>query len=183
MNNYFTKRWLIGYAYVLSIFAANLAVSYFGLIKMFGLTFPAGALCVGLCFSLRDLVQQEFGHKVWWFMLASMVVSVLSGAVLSHLPIPMWKVVLASAVAFIVSESIDWCVYTITKMDLVYRVAISNIFSGIADSFLFVGIAFGAWGWIPPVYGQATVKYISGLLVIPIILYFRRRRKMQVLYS
>jgi len=179
----FTKKWLFGYAYVLSIFAANLTVSYFGLIKLFGLTFPAGALLIGLCFSLRDLVQNEFGHKVWWFMLAAMIASVFSGVILSHLPIPMWKVVLASAVAFIVSEAIDWFVYTITKMDIVWRVAISNIFSGIADSILFVGIAFGAWGWLPPVYGQFYIKYISGLLVIPLILYFRRKRKQQILYS
>jgi uncharacterized PurR-regulated membrane protein YhhQ (DUF165 family) len=176
LNQYFTKKWLFGYSYVISIFLANLAVSYFGIIKLFGLTFPAGALFIGLCFTFRDLVQNEFGHKVWWFMLASMVVSVLSGVVLSHLPIPIWKVALASGVAFLVSESIDWLVYTITKLNLEYRVVVSNIFSGLADSALFVGIAFGAWGWLPPVYGQFIVKYLSGLLVIPLIIYLRSRQ-------
>lgn len=176
MNQCFTKKWLLGYTYVVSIFLANLAVSYFGIIELFGLKFPAGALFIGLCFTFRDLVQNDFGHKVWWFMLASMVVSTLSGVVLSHLPIPMWKVALASGVAFLVSEAIDWFVYTITKLNLEYRVVISNIFSGLADSALFVGIAFGAWGWLPPVYGQFIVKYLSGLLVIPLIIYFRSRQ-------
>jgi len=183
MQEYFSKRWLIGYSYIVSIFLANLAVSYFGLVNLFGMVVPAGVVFAGLCFSLRDLVQREFGHKVWYFMLASMLVSVLSGAVLSHLPIPMWKVVLASAVAFMASETIDWFVYTVMKKDIIYRVVISNIFSGIADSILFVGIAFGAWGFLPPVYNQAIFKWLSGLLVIPIILYFRQKRKIQVSYS
>ena len=178
MENYFTKRWIIGYCYVLSIFFANLAVAYFGLIKIFGLTTPAGAIFIGLCFSLRDLVQREFGHKVWWFMIASTIVTTLSGVALSHLPIPLWKVAVASAVAFIVSEAIDWLVYTLFTKDIVYRITVSNLFSAPIDSILFVGIAFGAWGLLPPVYGQAIIKYLSGLLVLPIILYFRRRQKL-----
>jgi len=179
MQEYFSKRWLIGYSYILSIFLANLAVSYFGLVNLFGLVFPAGALMIGLTFSLRDLVQREFGHKVWWFMIVSTIVTTLSGVILSHLPIPLWKVALASAVAFIVSESIDWFVYTVMTKDILLRITVSNIFSTIADSILFVGIAFGAWGLLPPVYGQAIVKYTSSLLVLPIILYFRQRSRIQ----
>jgi hypothetical protein len=175
MQDYFSKKWLIGYSYVLSIFLANLAVAYFGLITIGWLVFPAGALCIGITFSLRDLVQRDFGHKVWYFMIASTIVTTISGVALSHLPIPLWRVALASAVAFLVSEAIDWFVFTVLKKDIIFRITVSNIFSTAMDSILFVGIAFGAWGLLPPVYGQFLVKFFSSLLVLPVILYFRRR--------
>ncbi len=178
------KKWYYGISYVFSIFLANLFVSYFGIINLFGLVFPAGAIFIGLTFSLRDLVQREFGHKVWYFMIASMVITTLLGILLSHLPIPLWKVAVASSVAFIVAEALDWLVYTIVSKDIIFRVTVSNLFSAPVDSILFVGIAFGAWGITnPPVYGQAIVKYLSGLLIIPLLLYFRRPKKNVLLFE
>jgi uncharacterized PurR-regulated membrane protein YhhQ (DUF165 family) len=131
---------------------------------------------------MRDFVQREWGHvKVWWFMLITTVITVLMGVALSHLPIPLWKVALASGVAFIVSEAIDWAVYYFLKKDIIWRICVSNIFSTPIDSILFVGIAFGSFSFLaPPVWGQTIVKYISGLLVIPILLYFRNKSQSPV---
>lgn len=173
------KKWYYGIGYVLSIVLANFFVAWFGLVTMFGLTFPAGALFIGLTFSIRDFVQREFGHaKVWYFMIASTIVTAIMGPALSHLPIPLWKVALASGVAFVVSEAMDWAVFYILKKDIIWRICISNIFSTPIDSILFVGIAFGSWSFLaPPVYGQTIVKYLSGLLVIPVIIYFRNKRQ------
>lgn len=172
------KKWYFGIGYMLSIVLANLCVAYFGIVVWFGwLVFPAGAIFIGLTFSMRDFVQREFGHiKVWYFMVATTIITVLMGVILSHLPIPLWKVALASGVAFIVSEAIDWLVFYFLKKDIVWRICVSNIFSTPIDSLLFVGIAFGGWSFLnPPVYGQTIVKYLSGLLVIPFILWNRKR--------
>jgi uncharacterized PurR-regulated membrane protein YhhQ (DUF165 family) len=174
------RKWGVAIGYMLSIIFANLTVSWFGLVTWFGwLTFPAGAVFIGLTFSMRDFVQREWGDlKVWWFMIASTLITTLMGVILSHLPVPLWKVAVGSAVAFIVSEAIDWAVYYFMKKDIIWRICVSNIFSTPIDSILFVGIVFGGWSFLnPPVWGQTLVKYVSGLLVIPIILYFRNKNK------
>lgn len=171
------RKWNFALLYMLSIILGNFFVSYFGIVNMFGLTFPAGALWIGITFSMRDFVQKEWGDgKVWYFMIASTIMTTILGVGLSQLPIPPWKVALASAVAFIVSESIDWLVYWMTKLDITWRIIISNLFSTPIDSMLFVGIAFGSFSFLqPPVYGQAIVKYLSGLLVLPILIFARYR--------
>jgi len=175
-GNYLSRKWIVGYLYVFSIIFGNLLVSYFGIIHFMGLMFPAGALAIGITFSLRDFVQKEFGHKVWYFMISSAIITALLSFILSDLPISPWKVALASSVAFIVSEFIDWLVYTISKKDITFRIVVSNLFSTPIDSILFVGIAFGTFNFFePPVYGQAIVKYLSGLLVLPLIIYIRRK--------
>jgi len=109
-------------------------------------------------------------------MIASLLITCVMGAMLSHLPIPLWKVAAASGVAFIVSEAMDWLVFYLMKKDIIWRICISNLISTPIDSILFVGIAFGSWSFLaPPVYGQAIVKYLSGLLVIPLILWTRKK--------
>lgn len=170
------SKWYFGFGYIFSIILGNLLVAYLGIIKMFGLVFPAGAIAIGLTFSLRDFVQREFGHNVWWFMLISTVITAGLTFVLTNLPVSPVRVAMASAVAFVVSEAIDWLVYTITKKDIIFRIIVSNFFSTPIDSILFVGITFGAFNFFnPPVYGQAIVKYLSGLLVLPFILFLRAK--------
>ena len=170
------NKWILGVAYILSIIFGNLLVVWLGLVHFAGLVFPAGAVAIGLTFSLRDFVQRGFGHKVWWFMLTATIITCLMSFVMADMPIPPWKVAMASTVAFVVSEFLDWLVYTITKKDIVFRIAISNLISTPVDSVLFVGLAFGEFSLLsPPVFGQSIVKYFSGLLVIPIIIYFRRK--------
>lgn len=172
------KKWWFAIAYMVSILLGNLFVVWFGLVKAFGLVFPAGALWIGLTFSARDFVQRHWGDfKVWWFMGISTLITALLGFILpNHLPVSAGTVALASATAFIVAEAIDWVVYTVFKLDIVYRIAGSNLLSTPVDSIIFVGMVFGNYSFLqPPVYGQAIVKYLSGLLVIPIILWNRKR--------
>ena len=162
--------------YVASIILGNFLVVYLGIIHFAGLMFPAGAIAIGLTFSLRDFVQRGFGHRVWYFMIVSTIITALMSFVMADMPIPPYKVALASAVAFMASEFIDWLVYTILKKDIVWRITISNLFSTPVDSILFVGIAFGSFSILqPPVYGQSIVKYASGLLVLPFIIYMRKK--------
>lgn len=170
------SKWFFAIGYILSIVFGNLLVVYLGIINMFGLVFPAGAIAIGLTFSLRDFVQRSFGHKVWYFMIVSTGLTALMSFVMTNMPIPPWQVALASASAFIISESVDWFVYTITNKDIIFRIVVSNLFSTPVDSIVFVGIAFGSFNFFdPPVYGQAIVKYASGLLVIPLIIWSRSK--------
>jgi len=86
-----------------------------------------------------------------------------------------WHIALASVSAFLISEFIDWLIFTITKKDFIHRIWISNTVSTPIDSVVFVVLAFG-WNW-EAIYGQAIIKYISSLMVIPFIWYWTRRRK------
>ncbi len=156
-------RWLTALLYMGSILLGNLFVIWFGIITVCGLTFPAGALWIGLTFSVRDFVQRFWGHRVWYFML----VSTLLTTALS------WEVALASGVAFLGSEALDWLVFSLMKnSSLKARLAVSNTFSCPIDSLLFVSIAFG-WIW-PAILGQALVKYVCGFLAWPTITFSER---------
>jgi queuosine precursor transporter len=171
----------VAVGYILSIILGNMAVVYFGLINLFGLTFPAGALFIGLTFSMRDLVQREWNHMVWVFIIISTFITAILGLLLPNtLPVSAEIVALASASAFIISEGIDWLVYTILKKNIIWRISISNIFSTPIDSMIFVGIIFGNYNLLsPPVYGQTIIKYLSGLLIIPIIIIRKRKLNLQ----
>ena len=158
-------KWTWAISYMLSIIIANLVVDYFGIVKFADLIFPAGAIFIGLTFSLRDFTQRYWGNqKVWYFIL-------ISAALTTYMN---WKIALACVTAFLVSEAIDWLVFTISKKPLHHRIWISNLFSTPIDSILFVVIAFG-WNF-DAIWGQAIIKYLSGLLVIPFILYYNHHR-------
>lgn len=174
-------KWYAGIAYLVSILLGNLFVIWFGVVKLilspvdftdpasinpwFILTFPAGAVWIGLTFSTRDFAQKFWGHwKVWYWMLGSAVITLFLN----------WQVALASVAAFLAAEAIDWGIYTIMKKSLQWRVVVSNLVSCPVDSIVFVTIAFGVSVWDPAVWGQALVKYLSGLLVLPLIPWINR---------
>ncbi len=160
------SKWIWAIAYMFSIVAANLAVDYFGLVQFAGLVFPAGALFIGLTFSFRDFAQQHWGDtKIWIFILISAIITVLMN----------WKVAVASVIAFLASEAIDWFVFMITKRPIYHRIWISNLFSTPIDSLLFVVIAFG-WNF-NAIWGQTVIKYLSGLIVIPFLLYLKQKEE------
>lgn len=153
-----SKKMVWGFSYLLSILIANLFVIWFGIVHFAGLTFPAGVVFVGLTFSFRDFVQREWGDRAcWlWMILASILTTALSP-----------KVALASFTAFLISEGVDWAAFKYLKYSFRKRIVISNLLSCPLDSIIFVTIAFG-WFW-PAIWGQALIKYLSGLLVLPFI--------------
>ncbi|GIW09763.1 MAG: hypothetical protein KatS3mg061_0820 [Dehalococcoidia bacterium] len=68
--------------YIATIFAANWAITTFGLVPVgFGLLAPAGVYFAGLAFTLRDLTHEALGTGV-------VVVAILVGALLSALISP-----------------------------------------------------------------------------------------------
>lgn len=147
-----------GILYLLSTIMANVLVIQFGIVSIGPLMFPAGAVMIGLTFSLRDLVQRQFGKwRCWYWTFAAAAIS----AVFSL------DVAVASVTAFLVSEAVDWAVFTFTGGSFRRRVLLSNLIGAPLDSTIFVALVFG-WFW-PAIIGQALVKFISSLAVVPFI--------------
>lgn len=146
---------IFGILYLASILLANVLVYYFGILEFGPLMFPAGAVVIGMTFSLRDLVQKEYGKwKCWYWTFAACAVSVIFS----------WELALASSLAFMVSEAVDWTVFTYSKGNLKTRMLLSNLFGTPLDSLVFVPLVFG-WAW-PAILGQALVKFVSSLVIL-----------------
>lgn len=130
-----------------------------------GLLAPSAVLVVGLAFVLRDLVQRRLG--VGYAALA-----VLVGAGLSALLAPP-ALVIASGVAFLVSEFADLAVYTpLQKRRLVAAVVASSFVGLVVDSIIFLQLAFGG---LDHLTGQIVGKGWMVLLAIPFIIWIRAR--------
>lgn len=144
--------------YLGSIILGNILVHSLGLVTVMGLTFPAGAIAIGLTFSARDLVQEQYGkYGCWAWMLVASVITFAFNQQLA----------LASVCAFFMAEICDWLVYTRTKGGVEKRLILSNLISTPLDSLVFVMLAFGpVW---PAILGQTLIKMISSLLVLPLV--------------
>lgn len=130
-----------------------------------GLMAPSAVLVVGLAFVLRDLVQRRLG-----FHFAA--IAVVVGAALSALLAPP-QLVIASGVAFLISELADLAVYTpLQKRRLVLAVVASSVVGLIVDSAIFLQLAFGDLTYI---WGQIVGKAWMVVLAIPFIIWLRAR--------
>ena len=115
--------------YILSIVLVNIGFVYVPLIPLFDTMYPPMTVAVGLIFILRDYAQKEIGHKV--------LGAVLIGGLLSYAMADPY-VAIASLVAFMVSETVDWGVYTLTDKPLRQRILLSSLISTPIDSGLFL---------------------------------------------
>jgi uncharacterized PurR-regulated membrane protein YhhQ (DUF165 family) len=130
-----------------------------------GLTAPSGVVMIGLALVLRDLVQRRLG-------LAWASAAILAGAALSAVLAPP-SLVLASAVAFLVSEFVDLAVYTpLQRRGLVLAVIASSIVGLVVDSAIFLHLAFGSLAFLP---GQIVGKAWMVLLSMPVVKHMRDR--------
>ncbi len=165
-------------AFALTIPAANWMIGHVGAVCAapgpclvpvgFGLMAPSGVLMIGLAFVLRDLVQRRLGAS--WA-----VAAILAGAGLSALLAPP-ALVLASAAAFLVSELIDFAIYTpLQRRGLVLAVAASSFAGLVVDSALFLHLAFGSLDFLA---GQIVGKSWMVLLSLPIVVWLRRRDRL-----
>lgn len=144
--------------YLLSILGANLLVIKYGVISLGWLTFPAGAVLIGLTFSMRDFVQRRYGKwRCWWWMLLATVITTVLNLNLA----------VASGAAFLISEACDWYIFTTTRLPFKKRIFWSNLLGTPIDSLFFVTIAFGFS--LPVIVGQTIVKFVSSLLVLPFV--------------
>ena len=130
-----------------------------------GVTAPSGVIMVGVALVLRDLVQRRLGTGLSGL-------AVLAGAGISALVAPP-ALILASAVAFLLSECADLAVYTpLARRRLVAAVVASSCAGLIIDSIVFLWLAFGSLEFLP---GQVIGKVWMVLFSIPFVAWLRRR--------
>lgn len=174
-----TRRRLEGFsfltAYIGCIPAANWTIQHLGtqcvadgpcLVPVApGLMAPSGVLLIGLALVLRDLVQRRLG-------VAYGLGAIVLGAILSALLAPPTLVV-ASTAAFALSELADFAVYTpLQRRGLVKAVLLSSLVGLVADSLVFLWLAFGSFEFLP---GQIVGKAWMVVLALPLIDWLRRR--------
>jgi hypothetical protein len=151
--------------FIATIFGANWAIETYGLVPVGpDLIAPAGVYFAGLAFTFRDLAQERVG-RLW------IVAAIVAGALVSGLVST--KFALASGVAFLVSELLDFAVYTpLRRRNWIGAVVASNIVGLVADSIVFLTLAFGSLQYLP---GQVVGKMWMTLLAAGVLWLLRRR--------
>jgi uncharacterized PurR-regulated membrane protein YhhQ (DUF165 family) len=129
-----------------------------------GVMAPSGVLMIGLALVLRDLVQRRLGLGLAW-------IAILAGTAISATLAPP-SLVVASAAAFLISETVDLAVYTpLQRRNLVLAVFASGIAGLVVDSIAFLWIAFGDLSFLG---GQVLGKLWMILLALPLVAWLRR---------
>lgn len=129
--------------YGVSIYLANWMIRSVGTVVLpggshllpvgFGLMAPSGTYAAGLTFVARDVVQRTIGRR--WSLLI-----IIPGAILTALLDV--RLAVASAAAFLFSESVDFLVYTpLQRRGFVRAVVASGLVAALVDSLLFLSIA------------------------------------------
>jgi hypothetical protein len=164
---------------------------------VFGLAVDMGTFIYPITFTLRDLAHKQLGKRnaqtlvvsagainlfmagyLWWAASVASDPSWGLGREFSAILAPVWRIVLASIVAEVISELLDteiyhWFVTRITRRYQWLRVLTSNSVSIPVDNLIF---SVGAFGWLLPwaVVGQIflfnlLLKYGMTLVSLPMI--------------
>jgi len=127
----------------------------------FGYRAPSGVLWIGVAFTLRDVVQSTLGKR-------ATLGAIALGTVLSYAVAP--SLAFASGAAFLVSELLDFVVYTpiVDRGRVVLAVGLSNSVGLLVDTFVFLQLAFHSLEfWQGQVIGKGWMTLLALLLVIP----------------
>ena len=126
---------------------------------------PSGVLMIGLALVLRDMVQRRLGRSV-------AITAIVAGAALSGAGAPP-QLIVASTVAFLLSELADFAVYTpLQSRGLVLAVLASSVVGLVVDSVLFLWLAFGSLDYVA---GQILGKLWMVLRALPVVHWIRKR--------
>ena len=158
--------------FVAVVVAANALTASFGLITVAGLTATAGTWVAGLGFVARDWLHETGGPR--WVAAAIALGTALSVALSPAIAV-------ASGVAFLVSESADWAVYTpLRRRSTLAAALLSNTVGAFVDSALFLVIAgfplSGLWT-------QVVVKVTATTCVVLILIGVRRALLRQSMHA
>ncbi len=123
---------------------------------------PPMSIVVGLIFVARDFAQREIGHRV--------IIAMLFAGVVSYFMADPF-VAAASVAAFLVSEFVDWAVYSFTGKTLSQRILLSSAISTPIDSIVFLGM-LGFLG-----FQGALLMTASKMLGAVIVWWMIRRRE------
>lgn len=179
-------------AYVATVWLANVAVAKWGVRPVWpGYQAPVAVYFVALALILRDLVQWSMGRRAGQapraWMVAAMLGMIAAAATLSGVtepaPAPFLhttaaRIATASAVAFAVSELVDFGLFTVTARlgrDNPWwarAVAVGGFAGAVVDSLIFLSIAFSSLHFLP---GQLIGKSY-GIAAATLVVAARRRR-------
>lgn len=154
-------------AYVATIPAANLLVAHVGVVPVgLGYEAPAAVYMVGLALVLRDLAREVAGR-------VAVLAAIGVGAALSWL-LADPALAAASTAAFLVAEIMDFAVYEpLRQRGLLVAMLASNAVGLLADSLIFLWVAFGNFDYLP---GQLLGKVWMTLAAVAVIAVIQRRR-------
>ena len=107
------------------------------MVPILGTMFPPVMFVVGFVFVFRDFAQREIGH---WVIAAMLV----AGGISYFMSAP--YVAIASVTAFLISEAVDWAIYSFTGKSLAQRILYSSAASVPVDTFVFLQMV-GIFGW------------------------------------
>lgn len=159
--------------FIATVWLANWLLKKYGVVDIgFGLQAPAGVFAVGVAFTLRDIVHRTLGR-------AAVFACIVAGCALAFLieaggtiPGGVVPIAVASAAAFLFSETADLAVYTpLEQRTFLGAVVASNVVGAVVDSALFLWLAFGSLEFMT---GQVVGKLYMTALAIP-LLYTSRR--------
>lgn len=125
-------------AYIGAVVAINWLFVVVPMVPVLGTMFPPVMLVVGFVFVFRDFAQREIGH---WVVIAMLV----AGGISYFMSAPV--VALASVTAFLISEAIDWAIYTFTRKPLSQRILLSSAVAVPVDTIVFLQMV-GFFDWI-----------------------------------
>ncbi len=129
-----------------------------------GLMAPSGVLTVGAALVLRDVVQRCLGLRAG-------LLAIALGTLASALVAPA-ALVLASGVAFALSELADCAVYTpLQRRRLLLAVVASSMVGLVVDSVVFLTLAFGSLDFLA---GQIVGKLWAVAIAVPLVRLLRR---------
>jgi len=170
------KGWIFGLLFILTIPLSNWVVMNVGLVCPAnspclvpvwpGIMAPSAVLLAGLALVLRDGVHHFLGTR-WAFY------SIIAGTILSGF-VSEPNLVIASAVAFLFSETADLIVYTpLRKRFPAWAIVASGFAGSVVDSMLFLTLAFGSLDYI---VGQVLGKFEMSVLAAVLIVMWRMAR-------
>jgi uncharacterized PurR-regulated membrane protein YhhQ (DUF165 family) len=145
-------------SYIGAVVAINWLFVVVPMVPILGTMFPPVMLIVGFVFVFRDFAQREIGH---WVIVAMLV----GGAISYVMAAPV--VAIASVTAFLISEAIDWAVYTFTRKPLSQRILYSSAVSVPVDTFVFLQLV-GFFDWTA--FALVTVAKMVGAVAFWVVL-------------
>lgn len=100
-----------------------------GIMNKQGINLHPMTIVTGLVFVVRDFAQREMGHRILLVM----------GMAIAWSFYYSWPVIaLASGIAFAISETVDWLLFTFTKYKLSTRVLLSSALAAPIDTTVFL---------------------------------------------
>lgn len=161
----------VALVYIAAAALANLAIAHFGPVAAPAVAF----LLIGFAFVARDAMHELLRGSP--YRTAAMLALILTSAGVSYLVNPAsFRIGLASALAYIVAETLDWAVYALLdRYPFLARSNGSNVVGSLADSIIFPAVAFGGIPGLAAVMGLQFIAKLAGGFVWSLVIHYTLR--------